>query len=414
MYLTIKQQLKKLKKDEYLTLRELSHIAKNLANEALYNIRQVYFKEDKYLSYNENYNLLKESKNYKLLNSNMAQQIIKEIDGSFKSFLALLKLAKNGEYNDKINIPKYLEKDDFSTLIIGFIRIKNNKIKIPYSYQFRKNHNYIEIKIPPILKDKKIKEIRIVPKAKARFFEIQYIYEVAEIQRKINTNKALAIDFGVNNLATCVTSDGNSFIIDGKKLKSINQWYNKENSRLESIRVKQGYENKTNRQNKNTIKRNNRVNDYISKSARLILNYCIKNKIDCIVCGYNSNFQRNNNIGKINNQNFYNIPFGKLYKKIEYLSKLYGIKFIIQEESYTSKASFLDGDFIPILDEIENKKIEFSGKRIKRGLYQAKNGELINADVNAALNILAKSKVVSLDRLYCSGELNTPLRIKIS
>lgn len=414
MYLTVKQQLKKLNKDEYLTLRELSHIAKNLSNEALYNVRKVYFKEDKYLSYQENYKLLKESKNYKLLNSNMAQQIIKEIDGSFKSFLALLKLAKNGEYNDKINIPKYLEKDDFSTLIIGFIRIKNNKIKIPYSYQFRKNHNYIEIKIPPILKDKKIKEIRIVPKAKARFFEIQYIYEVAEIQRKINTNKALAIDFGVNNLATCVTSDGNSFIIDGKKLKSINQWYNKENSRLESIRVKQGYENKTNRQNKNTIKRNNRVNDYISKSAKLILNYCIKNKIDCIVCGYNSNFQKDNNIGKINNQNFYNIPFGKLYKKIEYLSKLYGIKFIIQEESYTSKASFLDGDFIPILDEIENKKIEFSGKRIKRGLYQAKNGELINADVNAALNILAKSKVVSLDRLYCSGELNTPLRIKIS
>lgn len=414
MYLTVKQQLKNLTKEDYLTLRKLSHIAKNLANEALYNVRKVYFKEDKYLSYQENYKLLKESKNYKLLNSNMAQQIIKEIDGSFKSFLALLKLAKNGEYNDKINIPKYLEKDDFSTLIIGFIRIKNNKIKIPYSYQFRKNHNYIEIRIPPILKDKKIKEIRIVPKAKARFFEIQYIYEVAEIQRKINTNKALAIDFGVNNLATCVTSDGNSFIIDGKKLKSINQWYNKENSRLESIRVKQGYENKTNRQNKNTIKRNNRVNDYISKSARLILNYCIKNKIDCIVCGYNSNFQRNNNIGKINNQNFYNIPFGKLYKKIEYLSKLYGIKFIIQEESYTSKASFLDGDFIPILDEIENKKIEFSGKRIKRGLYQAKNGELINADVNAALNILAKSKVVSLDRLYCSGELNTPLRIKIS
>lgn len=231
---------------------------------------------------------------------------------------------------------------------------------------------------------------------------------------KLNKNKALDIDFGVNNLATCVTSSGESFIIDGRKLKSINQWYNKENSRLESIRVKQGYENKTNRQNKNTIKRNNRVNDYISKSAKLILNYCIKNKIDCIVCGYNSNFQKDNDIGKINNQNFYNIPFGRLCKKIEYLSKLHGIKFIIQEESYTSKASFLDGDFIPILEENDNKRIKFSGKRIKRGLYQAKNGELINADVNAELNILVKSKVVSLDRLCCSGELNTPLRIKVS
>ena len=414
MYLTIKQQVKNLNKNEYLTLRELSHIAKNLTNEALYNIRQFYFREGKILSYNENYKILKNSKNYKLLNSNMAQQIIKEVDGSFKSFLELLKLSKKGEYKESVRMPKYLKNDDFATLIIGFIRIKNNKLKIPYSYKFRENHNYIEIKIPAILENKSIKEIRIVPKAKARFFEIQYIYEVVETQMKLDKNKALAIDFGINNLATCVTSDADSFIIDGKRLKSINQWYNKENSRLESIRVNQGYINKTNRQNKNTLKRNNRVNDYISKAAKLILNYCIDNKIGCIVCGYNLNFQKKNNIGKINNQNFYNIPFGKLYKKIKYLARLNGIKFILQEESYTSKASFLDRDFIPQLDNINSTKAEFSGKRIKRGLYQTKYGKIINADVNGALNILAKSKVVSLDRLYCRGELKTPLRIRIN
>lgn len=416
MYLTMKQQVKQLTKEDYKNLKLLSHIAKNLANEAIYNIRQYYFTEGEYLNYQKNYALLKNSLNYKILNSNMAQQILKEVDGSFKSFFSLLKLAKKGKYNFKdIKLPKYLPKDGFTTLVIGFVRIKGNNLIIPYSNTFKKEHKSIEINIPPKLVDKKIKEIRIIPKSKARFFEIQYIYEVKEIQSKVDKNKALAIDFGINNLATCVTSTGNSFIIDGRKLKSINQWHNKENARLQSIKDKQGYKKKyTNRQLKNTRKRNNRVNDYMNKTARIIINYCLENSIGNIVCGYNETFQRNSNLGKKNNQTFVNISFGVLREKIEYLCKLYGINFIKQEESYTSKASFFDKDDIPVYNDDNPKKYEFSGKRVKRGLYRTKEGTLLNADVNGALNILSKSKVVGLNALYNRGELDTPIRIRVA
>lgn len=412
----MKQQVKQLTKEDYKNLKLLSHIAKNLANEAIYNIRQYYFTEGEYLNYQKNYALLKNSLNYKILNSNMAQQILKEVDGSFKSFFSLLKLAKKGKYNFKdIKLPKYLPKDGFTTLVIGFVRIKGNNLIIPYSNTFKKEHKSIEINIPPKLVDKKIKEIRIIPKSKARFFEIQYIYEVKEIQSKVDKNKALAIDFGINNLATCVTSTGNSFIIDGRKLKSINQWHNKENARLQSIKDKQGYKKKyTNRQLKNTRKRNNRVNDYMNKTARIIINYCLENSIGNIVCGYNETFQRNSNLGKKNNQTFVNISFGVLREKIEYLCKLYGINFIKQEESYTSKASFFDKDDIPVYNDDNPKKYEFSGKRVKRGLYQTKEGTLLNADVNGALNILSKSKVVGLNALYNRGELDTPIRIRVA
>ena len=195
MYLTVKQELKHLTKDEYLSLRKLSHIAKNLTNEAIYNVRQYYFKEEKYLKYADNYKLLKTSVNYRLLNSNMSQQILKEVDGSFKSFFGLLKLAKKGKYSFKdIKMPHYLKKDGYTTLVIGFVRINDNKLIIPYSNRFRKDNKTISINIPPVLKDRKIKEIRIIPKSNARYFEVQYTYKVKEVQSNLNTNNALAID----------------------------------------------------------------------------------------------------------------------------------------------------------------------------------------------------------------------------
>lgn len=178
MYLTVKQQVKHLSKDDYYTIKELCHIAKNLTNEAIYNVRQYYFTEGKFLNYEKNYALLKSSGNYKLLNSNMAQQILKEVDSSFKSFFGLLKLAKNGKFAFKdCKLPHYLPKDGYTTLVIGFVRLKGNKLILPFSNSFKKSHKSIEITIPPILIDKKVKEIRILPKANARFFEIQYICE---------------------------------------------------------------------------------------------------------------------------------------------------------------------------------------------------------------------------------------------
>ena len=416
MYLTVKQQVKHLSKEEYNILRELCHTAKNLANEAIYNVRQYYFTEGEYLKYEKNYTLLKDSPNYKMLNSNMAQQILKEVDGAFKSFFGLLKLAKKGKYSFKdCKLPHYLPKDGFTTLVIGFVRLNGNKLILPYSNTFKKTHKPIEIRIPPILADKKIREIRIIPKLKARFFEIQYTYEAECIHRNLNQNNALALDLGVNNLVTAVSSNGRSFIIDGKRLKSINQWFNKENSRLQSIKDKQGFHKKTtNRQKILADKRNRQVNDYMSKTAKKIINYCIAHNIGTLVVGYNETFQRNTDIGRQNNQNFINIPFGKLRSKLEYLCELNGIAFVKQEESYTSKASFWDKDLIPVYNADNPQKYYFSGKRIQRGLYRTSDGILLNADVNGALNILRKSSVVSLDALYSSGEVDTPVRIRVA
>ena len=390
------------------------NIAKNLKNQAIYNVRQYYFENKKHLSYNENYKMLKNSENYKKLNSNMAQQILKEVDGSFKSFFGLLKLARNGQYNFKdIKLPKYLAKDGFTTLVIGFVRLKDDILIVLYSNSFRKAHKEIAIKLPPVLKGKKIKEIRIIPKQHSRYFEIQYTYEVKEVQRELNKENGLGIDLGIDNLCTCVTNNGASFLIDGRKLKSINRYYNKINAKLQSIKDKQKIERTTLRQKRIARKRNNRIEDYLSKVARIIINYCLNNDIGKIVLGYNENFQRNSNIGSINNQNFVNIPYGKLRDKLIYLCKLYGIEFKLQEESYTSKASFFDGDEIPIYDKENPQEYIFSGKRIKRGLYQTSVGKLINADCNGALNILRKSKVVDLSILYNRGELNTPKRIRV-
>ena len=413
MYLTLKQQVKHLSKKEFRNLKYLCHIAKNLKNQAIYNIRQYYFKNKKYLSYNENYKMLKNSENYKKLNSNMAQQILKEVDGSFKSFFGLLKLAKNGQYKGKIKLPNYLDKDGFTTLVIGFVRLKDDMLVVPYSNSFRKTHKEIAIKLPPVLKGKKIKEIRIIPKQHSRYFEIQYTYEIEEVQRELNKENALGIDLGVDNLCTCVTDAGASFIIDGRKLKSINQYYNKTNAKLQSIKDKQKIEHITLRQKRISRKRNNRIEDYLSKAARIIINHCLNNDIGKLVLGYNEDFQRKSNIGSINNQNFVNIPYGKLRDKLIYLCKLYGIEFKLQEESYTSKVSFFDGDEIPIYDKENLQEYVFSGKRIKRGLYQTSGGKLINADCNGALNILRKSKVVDLSVLYNRGELNTPKRIRV-
>ena len=416
MHLTVKQQVKRLSKEDYRTIRELCHIAKNLANEAIYNVRQYYFSEGEFLKYEKNYTLLKNSPNYKALNSNMAQQILKEVDGSFKSFFSLLKLAKQGKYAFKdCRLPHYLPKDGYTTLVIGFVRLKGNKLILPFSNSFKKTHKAVEITIPPILLDKKVKEIRIIPKAKARFFEIQYIYEAECVQRNLNTNNALALDLGINNLVTAVSSNGKSFIIDGKKLKSINQWFNKENARLQSIKDKQHYGKKsTSRQKAIARKRNNKVNDYMNKAARKVINYCIANDMGTLVVGYNETFQRGGHIGKRNNQNFVNIPYGQLRSKLEYLCKMNGIIFVKQEESYTSKSSFWDRDDIPVYNADNPREYQFSGKRIHRGQYKTASGKIINADVNGALNIMRKSSVVDVNILYGRGEVDTPVRIRIA
>lgn len=417
MYLTQSNQIRNLSKQQYEVLKEMCWISKNLYNVALYKIRQYYFAEKKFLNYESNYHECKSNENYKLLQAGISQQTLKMADRSFKSFFNLIKKAKVGDYRfQDIRIPHYLAKDDLFVLVLSTnaINIKDGFISIPFSREMKKKYPNTDIKIPfpKRLVDKKIKEVRIIPQFNGKFFKIQYCYESNTTDLGLNKDNALSIDVGLENLATCVDTNGASFIIDGRKLKSINHYYNKQKAKKQSILDKQNL-----KYSKSMIKlinkRNNKANDYIKKSARNIINYCIKNDIGTVIVGYNSDFKRNINIGKVNNQQFTQISFGALRETIKNLCDQYNIKYIEQEESYTSKASFLDKDDIPIFNPSDDTKYIFSGKRIKRGLYKSSNGTIINADVNGACNILVKSKQNFNFEKLCIGLLASPIRVRV-
>lgn len=406
-----KQQLKHLTKKEYVALKELCFLSKNMYNVTLYSVRQYYFTEKKFLNYAKNYHICKENENFALLNSNSAQQIMKVVDRNFKAFFSLIQLAKKGQYQYKdIKLPKYLPKDSYFNLIFGEFNCNKEKFTVPMSPAFKRLYGKVEFNLPKNLKGKKIKEVRILPKNKARFFEVQYIYELEESQIKLNEQNVLAIDLGVDNLCTCVTNNGNSFIIDGKKLKSYNQWANKENSRLQSIKDKQRIKGTTKKQRKLWTKRNNRVNDYLNKSVKTIIDYCVQNDIGIIVIGYNPTIQKEVNLGKSNNQNFVNIPIGNIREKLQYQCERNNIKLIEQEESYTSKADFFANDIIPIFKVGDKTTYTFSGNRISRGQYKSNTGIILNADVNGALNILRKNNVIKLN----IDKVEQPNRIRIA
>lgn len=359
---------------------------------------------------------MKTSENYKKLGGAISQQTMRCADQSFKSFFGLCHISKSGRYkNWKIGIPSYIDKEGMYTITLTQVRIVNGRISIPVSLYLRSQFDCRpKLYVPQHIQDKKIRQVKIIPKHNGRFFEVRYIFDDNEPEKvEVEDSKFVGIDLGINNLATCVTNEGDSFIIDGKNLKSINQWYNKELSRLSSIKDHQGIKGCTNRQYLITRKRDNRVQDYIYCAAKKIVNYCIEHKIGTIVVGYNDGFQENPNLGKVNNQKFVMIPFGRLKSRIEYLCKQYGIKFVLQEESYTSKASFFDNDEMPKWNPLNPKQGSFSGKRICRGLYQTSKGYRLNSDVNGALNILRKSNLTDLSALQARGVVNSPLRIRI-
>ena len=418
MFLTQSNIIRHLSKTEYAMLREMCQYSSNLYNVALYNIRQYYFHEKKFLKYESNYHECKTNENYGLLQAGVAQQTLKVADRSFKSFFNLIKKAKTGDYRfQDIKIPHYREKGGTFNLILSTnaINIKDGFLIVPMSHKFLELHGKTKIRIPfpARLKGKAIKEVRICPIYNGKYFKIQYCYKQDVEEQNLNIENCLAIDIGLENLAACVTNTGTSFIMDGRKIKSINQYWNKQKAKYQSIASKQE-QKMTKHLYALTQKRNNRTNDYIKKTARHIINYCIENDIGTIVCGYNPDFKRSINLGKNNNQQFTQISFGFLRETIANLCQRYGMDYIEQEESYTSKASFLDLDDIPVYDPEHPYTGIFSGKRIKRGLYRASNDRIINADVNGAVNILRKSKQNFDFEELCRGLLASPLRIRVA
>lgn len=420
---TWKVNLKHLSNIEYQYLREMCRLSKNVYNESVYNIRQHYFSEGSYLRYESNYYQMKTSENYSLLGANVAQQTMKSADQSFKSFFALRKKSKQGTYESwKVRLPGYLPKDGFHPVVFAQLMSEasaNGEFTVPISFGLRKKYvglsRKFRLKVPTYIQGKKIHQIQIIPKYHGKYFEARFLFDDVEVKStKLDSTKALAIDLGVNNFATCATSTGDTFIIDGRKIKSINQWYNKENARLSSIKDHQKIKAFTKKQYIICNKRERRIQDHIYKSAKYIIQFCLAHNIGNIVVGYNDGFQNKVNLGKVNNQQFVMLPYGKFKDRLQFLCKKYGINYKEQEESYTSKVNFFGLDEIPTWNPLNPQQGNFSGKRIKRGLYRTDDGKLINADVNGALNILRKSKVVSLQALYNRGTVLVPMRIRLA
>ena len=415
MFLTQINVIRGLTKAEYFQLRELCFFSNCLYNAGLYNVRQQYFADKTFLHYTKNEPQCKGNDNYKLLQANMAQQVLRDVDDAFKTFFGALKTART----KNVRPPKYREKGGLYPLTISgnSINIRDGFLILPSSNIYRKvlNAGKIKIKFPERLAGRKIREVKIIPLYKGRAFKIAYSYEADEKNLNLNRANSLAIDIGLDNLATCVTNFGTSFILDGRKIKHINQHWNKRRACLQAIlsrQKKKQYFSELMR--RITAKRNNRVSDCLKKTARYIVNFCIANDIGTVICGYNPDFKRGISLGRVTNQNFTQISFSALRKQLKFLCGRYGMNYVEQEESYTSRASFLDLDEIPAYSADSPQEYKFSGRRIQRGLYKSKSGRLINADVNGAANILRKSKQNFNFEELCAGLLDSPLRIRVA
>lgn len=407
----------KLNISEKQILTNLCHLSKNLFNVGLYTVRQYFFQEQKYLSYESNYHLCKENENYQLLATDCGQQTLKYVDRCFKAFFKLLSMKKEGMYHEKVNLPRYLAKDGYFPLIIP-IRKRHDfakddwKFKIPTSRKYTREHGSVYIAIPPNIRGNRIKEIRILPKQRGKFLDAAFIYESNDEQVNNVGKDAISIDFGLNNLATVVSTTNESFIVDGLWLKSKNQRFNKQRAKLVHHKDKQGIKGLTKQEAWLSYRRKNQVNNYLNKAARYIINFCLDRKIGTVIVGYNPTLKQNSNMGKRNNQNFLNIPIFTLRSKLESLCERYGLNYVEQEESYTSKASAVDRDEIPVYNADNPVQPKFSGRRVKRGLYKTKAGHLINSDANGSLNIGFKSKHEGFSRVsrVC---LTQPVRVNV-
>ncbi|MEG3960111.1 transposase [Microcoleus sp. herbarium2] len=263
--------------------------------------------------------------------------------------------------------------------------------------------------MPSNLDFKAIREYRILPRNGC--FYLEFVYKATELQADIDPANFLAIDRGVDNWLTCVSKVGTSFIVDGRHLKSVNQGYNKRIAFLMKGKAN-GYWSK--RLAGLTERRNRQMRDAVNKASIKVINHCLKNRIGTVVFGWNKGQKNSANMGSKTNQKFVQIPTGRLKDRIAQLCEQYGLRFVETEESYSSKASFVDRDLLPTFGE-KPEGLLTSGKRVKRGLYRTAQGWLINADCNACGNIGRKvAMILGLDLSGIGrGALSAPLRLKL-
>ncbi len=403
----VQQVLLSPNKELQALLEYLCQQSGKLYNSGVYLARQTFFKTGKLLTGKFDLSFessVAQSMVAKSLPSTPMQQTLMSVAEAFKSFKELRALYIKGQLHFKPQPPGYLKGSKLFKVAYpnsGCQRPKlvDNQLRFSLGLTVRRWFGVSEffLPMPSNLDFSKVKEFTIIPKNGAFYLEISYEMELQK--HHLDINQALSIDLGTaDNLAACVDTLGNSFLIDARAMKAMNQLWNKKVATRKEGKSEGYWDNWLDRV---TRKRNHQMRDGVNKAAKMIVSHCLKYSIGNIVCGWNQDFKSNVNMGKLNNQKFVQMPLGKLRDRLNQLCDLHGIRFVETEEAYTSKANFLDGDSLPKYGE-KPEGWKASGRRIKRGLYQSANGTVVNADLNGSANILRKvaSKLgVNLDRL---------------
>lgn len=379
----VEQRIIKKSNPAWEQIDAMSFAAKNLWNAANYCIRQSFIYGHGVPSYNSMDKLMQRSLEYKALPAKVAQQVLKLLDKSWKGYFAAIAeySLDPSKFTGRPKIPGYKPKDGRGVLI--FSEQSTSKKVFKQSGQIKLSA--IDYTFDTQIKQSDYCQSRIVPKIDHYVLEI--VYEVKDQELSQNTERIAAIDLGIDNLMA-ITSNVPGFkpvLVNGRPLKSMNQFFNKKRAALQH---RSGV--RTSRRIKHlTSKRNFKVRNYLHSSSNYVIKLLIELGVTKLVIGQNTDWKRSVNIGKKNNQAFVSIPHGQLIDMLTYKGNRVGIDIIVREESYTSQASFIDGDFIPDYGS-KPETWKPSGKRIYRGLYRTKSGRLCNADINGSYNILTK------------------------
>lgn len=361
---------------------KMCFIGKNVWNQAVYKVRRHFEETGEYLDFYKLDKIFRAEpemmKNYSTIPNNVSQQILRVLHSNYKTYFTLIKKYKK---NPKLlsGLPKppgYKDKEK-GRAVLGFpntlFSIKKGKVHFPKKMQMK----------PLSTKVEKAKYMRIVPQRSCYVIEI--CYEVKSKPIKEEIRNVAGMDLGVNNLVSIAVNEPGikPLLINGKPLKSMNQYFNKKKADMQSLLMKNHKKHWSKKLDSLSFKRNNKVIDYLHKSSRMAVDYCVQHGIDTIVIGHNKEWKQEVNMGRKNNQTFLSIPHSILISQIKYKAELEGIKVIEYEESYTSKVDHLS------LEEMKHHD-EYMGKRVKRGLFKSGMGAVLNADVNGSIGIIRK------------------------
>lgn len=367
--------------ERFVLIKDLCHLSKNLYNAALYDVRQYYFETKSYRTWQSQKLVFTKNHNpdYYALQSNLAGEILMQVGRQFIGFF--------NESNKKKRIPKYKNKNGYNIITFPKLAIskyiKFDRYKQLYTYTLCKKSYNLKIQSTK----PNIKMVKFVYDEANNLIKCFKIYEVEQSELKKDNSRYFSIDPGLNNIVSIYNNIGiRPLLYNGRPIKSINQYYNKTKAKLQSELPTNVKSSK--RLKQLALKRNNKIDYEMHKISTHIINEAVKNNISKIFIGNNIGWKNEINLGKRNNQNFTNIPHTKLFNQLLYKGALNGIEVIFTEESYTSKASFFDKDYLPKYGESDNHN--FSGKRVKRGLYRDSKGNIWNADLNGAANIMRK------------------------